>query len=110
MVHVTFFFSDSTCIGFDVCGHAKQAEYGQDIVCAAISALCQTTLLGLVHCVHLAPPHQIDDNGEMTLRLPAEMTHRQREDALLLLLTLKEGMMSIQSGYPAYLQVSDQTI
>ncbi|MDF2564736.1 MAG: hypothetical protein K0Q53_1131 [Massilibacillus sp.] len=33
--------------GFNVTGHADTAPHGQDIVCAAVSALTQTALLGL---------------------------------------------------------------
>lgn len=33
--------------GFYVTGHANTAPHGQDIVCAAVSALSQTALLGL---------------------------------------------------------------
>lgn len=34
-------------IGFHVTGHSGAAPHGQDIVCAAVSALTQTALLGL---------------------------------------------------------------
>lgn len=33
--------------GLDVTGHAGYAEHGRDIVCAAVSALAQTAVLGL---------------------------------------------------------------
>ena len=32
--------SASRIVGFEVSGHANYAEYGQDIVCAAVSAFC----------------------------------------------------------------------
>ncbi len=34
-------------VGFRVNGHAETAPHGQDIVCAGISALTQTAVLGL---------------------------------------------------------------
>lgn len=33
--------------GFIVTGHAESAEHGQDLVCAAVSAVTQTAILGL---------------------------------------------------------------
>jgi uncharacterized protein YsxB (DUF464 family) len=39
--------SDQAMIGFRVTGHASTAPHGQDIVCAGISALTQTAVLGL---------------------------------------------------------------
>ena len=32
---------------FTITGHAEAGPYGQDIVCAGVSAIMQTTLLGL---------------------------------------------------------------
>lgn len=34
-------------VSIDVVGHAEYDEYGKDIVCAGVSAIVQTALLGL---------------------------------------------------------------
>lgn len=34
-------------ISIDVVGHAEYDEYGKDIVCAGVSAIVQTAILGL---------------------------------------------------------------
>ncbi len=39
--------SDQAMVGFKVTGHANTAPHGHDIVCAGISALTQTAVLGL---------------------------------------------------------------
>lgn len=39
--------SDQAMVEFHVTGHAHTAPHGQDIVCAGISALTQTAVLGL---------------------------------------------------------------
>ena len=45
MTRVTFYQnSEKQCVGFDVKGHAGYAEEGEDIVCAAISALVINTV------------------------------------------------------------------
>ena len=45
MTRVTFYQnSEQQCVGFDVKGHAGYAEEGEDIVCAAISALVINTV------------------------------------------------------------------
>ena len=38
---------EQAIVGFSVKGHANTAPHGQDIVCAGISALTQTAVLGL---------------------------------------------------------------
>ena len=48
---VTFFRrADGTLIGYRAQGHTGYAEAGQDIVCAAVSALTQSTLNGCAAC------------------------------------------------------------
>ena len=50
MLEVTFFRDgDSRFAGFAARGHADFSEYGQDIVCAAVSAILQAARLGLEH-------------------------------------------------------------
>ena len=45
MTRVTFYQNlEQQCVGFDVEGHAGYAEEGEDIVCAAISALVINTV------------------------------------------------------------------
>ncbi len=50
MLEITFFRDgDGRFAGFAARGHADFAEYGQDIVCAAVSAILQAARLGLEH-------------------------------------------------------------
>lgn len=56
MVVITFQNADGECIGFTADGHAGYADAGQDIICAAVSALTQgsvAALEGLSSCVTL---------------------------------------------------------
>ena len=43
---------DEKIIGLSVEGHAGAGVYGQDIVCAAVSALAQSVILGLAKHLH----------------------------------------------------------
>ena len=48
MIHVTIFQNKyKECVGFQTEGHAEYANPGQDIVCAAVSALIITTVNSL---------------------------------------------------------------
>ncbi len=44
MIHVTFIRTDKSCVGFQTEGHAGYADPGEDIVCAAVSALVINTI------------------------------------------------------------------
>lgn len=63
-------FRDSSdfVIGFSAKGHAGTAQYGKDIVCAAVSTLTQTAALGLAkHLKRELLLHHA--SGDMTVRL-----------------------------------------
>jgi uncharacterized protein YsxB (DUF464 family) len=50
MLEVTFYRDGKgRFAGFAARGHAEFSEYGQDIVCAAVSAILQAARLGLEH-------------------------------------------------------------
>ena len=104
---VTFFRRpDGTLIGSRAQGHTGYAEAGQDIVCAAVSALTQSTLNGL-HSVLKAPVmFDIDDQGaSLEAELTPEATGEQVKQAQLLLVTLLEGLQAIERSYPRNVRI-----
>ncbi|HBQ94181.1 MAG: ribosomal-processing cysteine protease Prp [Firmicutes bacterium] len=59
-----------------ITGHAGQGPYGFDIVCAAVSALSETLVLGLTHVAPVAMDYHLDE-GNLTMalkELPSERT------------------------------------
>ena len=48
---------------YRVCGHSGTAERGRDIVCAGISSLAQTALLGLGEHLHRDMDYSVDPSG-----------------------------------------------
>ena len=49
------------CYGVEVSGHADQAEYGEDIVCSAVSALTLATLNGLLEVVKAQVDYRVEE-------------------------------------------------
>ena len=98
--------SDGALIGYRANGHSGYAEAGADIVCAAISALTQTTLNGLKNVLK-APVmfDQDDDRAFIEAILTPEASEDQIRQAQLLLVTLLEGLQAIQRGYPRNLRM-----
>ena len=56
MTSITVSKADGHII-IDVNGHANYNEYGKDIVCAGVSAIVQTTILGLEALAESYPNH-----------------------------------------------------
>ena len=47
MIGIKIIFTAGKISGFSVTGHSNTAPYGEDIVCAGVSALTQSALMGL---------------------------------------------------------------
>lgn len=47
MINICFYTRNSVLIGFEVSGHAGFAEYGSDIVCAAVTSAVQLVCNGV---------------------------------------------------------------
>lgn len=89
--------------GFAVSGHANAAAYGKDIVCAAVSALAQTAVLGVGK--HLG--REIDFSvakGNLRMRLLAA------PDALsdAVIETMVLGLREIEKINPRNVQISER--
>ena len=107
MTTVTVFRGpDGTLSGFDSRGHTGYADAGEDIVCAAVSALTQATVNGLANVLAAPVDYEIDEqDARMTVRLADAIVPDQRAGAQLLLQTFVQGLESIQSGYPRFIRV-----
>ena len=104
---VTFYKrSDGTLTGYRAEGHAGYAESGSDIVCAAVSALTQSTLNGLRSVLKAPVMYQVDDQSAfLEVRLTPEATQAQVEQAQLLLVTLLEGLQAVEQSYPRNVRI-----
>ena len=98
--------SDGALIGYSACGHSGYAEAGSDIVCAAISALTQSTLNGLLNVLKAPVMFDQDDDGAfIEAILTPEASEMQIQQAQLLLVTLQEGLQAIQRAYPRNIRI-----
>ena len=90
--------------GFSISGHSGYAEAGQDIVCAAISAIvtmAETTINDV--CGAKAKVRVKDEQARITLTLPVSCDEEETVQAVL------AGMMITLAGmrddYPDYIEV-----
>ncbi|MGM9892266.1 ribosomal-processing cysteine protease Prp [Limosilactobacillus sp.] len=94
--------SNRRITNFTITGHADAGPYGQDIVCAAVSALAISTINGLEHVVHVKPQVESDNqNGGLLKVAQLGVDH----DSQLLLNTLMNGLLDVQESYPDNIEV-----
>ena len=104
MTKCEFFTEGDRITGFTVSGHSGYAEAGQDIVCAAISAvvtMAEATINDV--CGAKAKVRVKDEQARITLTLPASCDEEETVQAVL------AGMMvtliGLQEDYPDYIEV-----
>ena len=102
MIEIRIFSqTDGKISGFSVTGHSGTAERGQDIVCAGVSSLTQTALLGIMEYLHREVDYDIA-SGKLTVRLksaPDDLTEAIMQSMLL-------GLMEIQKLSPEAVRIS----
>lgn len=98
--------ADGALTGYRASGHTGYAEAGSDIVCAAVSALTQTTLNGLREVLKAPVVFEIDDEAAiLEAKLSPQATEEQVQKAQLLLQTLLEGLRAIERSYPRNVRI-----
>ena len=98
--------SDGALIGYRATGHTGYAEAGEDIVCAGVSALTQSTLNGLLNVLKAPVGHKVDERtASLEAELKPEATEEQVERAQLLLETLLQGLQAIERSYPRNVRI-----
>ena len=105
MTKCEFFTEDDRITGFSVSGHSGYAEAGQDIVCAAISAvvtMAEATINDVCGAKAKVRVKE-QENARITLTLPASCDEEESVQAVLagMMLTL----CSMRDDYPDNIEV-----
>ena len=104
MTKCEFFRENERITGFTVSGHSGYAEAGQDIVCAAISAvvaMAETTINDV--CGAKAKVRVKEEDARITLTLPASCDEEESVQAVLAGLLLY--LCNLRDEYPDYIEV-----
>lgn len=91
---------------FEIKGHSGYAEEGKDVVCAAVSAVSQTALLGLLKFFPEGVSYETDD-GYLKVVLSDAPSEEIRLRTETILLTMREGLMDIADGYPRFVKLEE---
>lgn len=91
--------------GFQVKGHAGMAEKGQDIVCAAVSVLTQTVVLGLTKYLGLQPKVKRKDGYLACLLSQREQIETDTVQAIFETMAL--GLEEIVGQYPDFVRMEE---
>ena len=95
-------------VSFSCDGHADYGEEGEDIVCAALSSITQTAVLGLLQVALLPIEYKIDSkNALLEVKLPKSLSQKERNDADMILETMFLGVSDLSTEYGRYIQLEN---
>lgn len=109
MTEIAVFFHNGRPTGFDAKGHTGYAKSGEDIVCAAVSAITQTAAMGVLELCKCPSEFDIKD-GRLRLKIADSSSAQQREKAELILSTMLLGLRSVQRDYSDYLKLIEREV
>jgi uncharacterized protein YsxB (DUF464 family) len=85
-------------------GHAGWADAGEDLVCAAVSAILQAAWGGLTDHAHVAVDGE-RTGGRLAMRWPEDA--RDREDVKAIVATAELAVVQIATQYPKHVRAKD---
>ena len=92
-------------VSLEADGHTGYGVSGEDIVCAALSSIIQTALLGLMQVVGLNIKFvRRDEEGYLKFTLP-RLTGELRHDADLILDTMLLGISDLYESYSDFIEL-----
>ncbi len=103
MTTVKIIKKNDLIVKVEASGHACFAEHGKDIVCAAVSALCQGTLLGLKKVLKINPEVVVDRKKSIISFDLLNLNNIEIDNAQILLKTLELSLKDILIGNEKYL-------
>ncbi|MBQ9859469.1 MAG: ribosomal-processing cysteine protease Prp [Clostridia bacterium] len=104
MIRVRFMTADGLLSGFSVSGHAGAGEYGQDIVCAAVSSATYMTA-NTVTDILCQPADIVVDEGLLSLQVTGDITACQA-----VLAGFRLHIQALQEEYPERIQLMNTEV
>lgn len=109
MTTVRFLRRDGKFAAVSCEGHTGYAEEGSDIVCAAVSSVVQTAVLGLMQVAGIGVDYKVDEErGYLSAEIPASVTERQSHDADVILKTACLGVSDLYGEYSDFINLEVQ--
>ncbi len=106
MTKVRFQKIDGKFVGVECSGHCEYAEEGEDIVCASLSSIVQTAVLGIMNIVGVNIGYEVDDRkGYLKVILPKELSDQQAHDADVILKTAYLGVSDLYENFSDFISL-----
>ena len=103
MIKINFFYQENILVGIECSGHSGYDEKGRDVICAAVSVLMQSLVLGLREIVKLdSLVCQIDDKTPL---ISVRWLKKFNPKISLLTQTISESLKQIAEQNSDYIKI-----
>ena len=107
MTRIELFYNDNNKVEkVIVSGHANYKE-NDDIVCASLSSITQTAILGLINVVGINIDYVVED-GYLSFEVPQNLSYENEIKVDAIVQTLREGLLDIESGYKKFVKLEEK--
>ena len=103
MTRVTVIKSKGHIVSLVADGHTGYGVEGEDVVCAALSSVIQTAVLGLMRVAGINAEVETDE-GYLSLELP-KLNEQDRHNADMILDTMLCGIADLNEGYSDFIEL-----
>ncbi len=105
MIKATFFrFENGNPAGFNIKGHSGYSSHGTDIVCASVSSVAYMTANTISEIMKLPIIAEVNDDGEMTVKVYEKDSAKTRE----LLLGMELHIKELAGQYPQNVTINTE--
>lgn len=99
---------DQDILSFTMEGHADYAPHGQDLVCAAATAVSFGTINAIEKLCGYEPEVTThEDGGFLTLNVPGNLNDSKHQKTQWLLEGMVVSLASIEEGYSEYIKLTE---
>lgn len=99
--------ADESIYEIKIRGHAGSAEYGQDLVCAAVSAISLGTVNAIEMVLRIALPAKQGKSGFLHVNVPDEYEPEMAEKVQLLLEGMIASLRAVEMSNGKYVRIQD---
>ena len=106
MIEIKIQRKNDKIVHFEIRGHANSSEYGQDIVCAAISSVSQMTLNGLLEVLKFKNLKYEEKEGYIVCDLDkSDLTDDEIEKSEILIQSMYSYLKAVEESYGKYVEI-----
>ena len=109
MTTITIERQQNSIIQVECKGHTGFARNGEDIVCASVSSITQTALLGLLNVAKVKVNcTKNDEQGYLKFEIVGDLDKEKRHECDMILETMVEGIKDLEDGFSKNVKLEDR--